>query len=195
MRILITLTTLLILNGCNTPQAETIVVSNNEQKDSYLAKVEEVASESASALVAVIPSLPDGIPRQIIEGQATRLSGLSKPSVEKVKEFERMVRDNDLKAVEADRARAQQVDEETSRLWEVVEEQNLKLTEANALREQAELQAKEERKTKMLFQASSAFLALCVVGILVIAFTPFKKSGGILIALSTALGALIYYLA
>lgn len=193
MRILIIFTAFLL--GCKTPEAETIVVSNNEQKDSYLAKVEEVVSESASALVAVVPSIPNGIPRQIIEGQATRLSGLSKPSVEKVKEFERMVRENDLKAVEADKARALQVDEETSRLWAVVEEQNQKLDEANLLREQAELRAKEERKTKMLFQASSAFLALCVVGILVGAFTPFKKAGVIIVIMSTALGALVYYVA
>lgn len=43
-------------------------------------------------LTAVAPSLPSGIPREIVEGQITRLSGISKASVEKVKEFERMIR-------------------------------------------------------------------------------------------------------
>lgn len=186
---------LLTLCGCSSVKEQPVVISNNGQKDAYIDKVEAVVSESASALTAVAPTIPAGIPREIVEGQVTRLSGIAKPSVEKVKEFERVIREKDQKAVEADKARAAKVDAETDRLWAVVEEQNQKLNEAVALREQAELKVKQERKTTMLYQASSAFLFLCVVGVLVEAFTPFKKAGFILIGISTLLGGLLLYLA
>lgn len=186
---------LLTLCGCSSVKEQPVVISNNGQKDAYIDKVEAVVSESASALTAVAPTIPAGIPREIVEGQVTRLSGIAKPSVEKVKEFERVIREKDQKAVEADKARAAKVDAETDRLWAVVEEQNQKLNKAVALREQAELKVKQERKTTMLYQASSAFLFLCVVGVLVEAFTPFKKAGFILIGISTLLGGLLLYLA
>lgn len=194
MKTILILSTLLV--GCTSVDNKPpVVVSNNGQKDAYIDKVETIVSESASALTAVAPTIPAGIPREIVEGQVTRLSGIAKPSVEKVKEFERVIREKDQKAVEADKAKAAKVDAETDRLWAVVEEQNQKLSEAVALREQAELKVKQERKTTMLYQASSAFLFLCVVGVLVEAFTPFKKAGFILIGISTLLGGLLLYLA
>jgi len=193
MKTILILSTLLV--GCSSVSEPPVIISNNGQKDAYIDKVEAVVSESASALTAVAPTLPAGIPREIVEGQVTRLSGIAKPSVEKVKEFERVIREKDQKAVEADKAKAAKVDSETDRLWAVVEEQNQKLNEAVALREQAELKVKQERKTTMLYQASSAFLFLCVVGVLVEAFTPFKKAGFILIGISTLLGGLLLYLA
>lgn len=186
---------ILSVSGCSSLKEEhPVVISNNGQKDAYIDKVEAVVSESASALTAVAPTLPVGIPREIVEGQVTRLSGIAKPSVEKVREFERVIREKDQKAVDADKAKAAKVDAETDRLWAVVEEQNQRLSEANALREQAERKELAERKNRMLFQWSSAFLGICVVGILVEAFTPFKKAGFILIALSTLFGGLLFYL-
>lgn len=172
-----------------------VIISNNEQKDSYIQKVEQVVSESASALTAVAPSLPAGIPREIVEGQVTRLSGISKASVEKVKEFERMIREKDQKAVEKDKQKASKVEEETDKLWAIVEEQNQQIAIEQQLREQAEQVAIEERKTKIAFQASSASLALLVFGILVTAFSPWKKAGATVIALSIiSFGALWWLL-
>lgn len=180
--------------GCKCPESDTVVISNNEQKDAYIKKVEEVSSESASALTAVAPTLPAGIQRDLIEGQVKRLSGISKATVEKVKEYERILRDKDDKAVKKDAEAASKVDSETDALWARVEEQDLRLSEANALKEQAEHRELLERKSKLLYQWSAAFLAICVIGILVEAFTPFKKAGIILIILSTALGGLLFYL-
>lgn len=172
-----------------------VIISNNEQKDAYIEKVEQVVSESASALTAVAPSLPSGIPREIVEGQITRLSGISKASVEKVKEFERMIREKDQKAVEKDKQKASKVEEETDKLWAIVEEQNQQIAIEQQLREQAEQVAIEERKTKIAFQASSASLALLVFGILVTAFSPWKKAGATVIALSIiSFGALWWLL-
>lgn len=186
----------LFLLGCSTPPKQApVIISNNEQKDAYITKVEAVISESASALTAVAPSLPTGIPREIVEGQITRLSGVSKASVEKVKEFERMIKEKDQKAVEKDKQKAAKVDEETNKLWAVVEEQNLQIEIEQQLREQAEQVAIEERKTKVAFQASSASLGLLVFGILVTAFSPWKKAGATVIALSIiSFGALWWLL-
>jgi hypothetical protein len=188
-------TTLLL--GCSTDSKPVppVIISNNGQKDSYIEKVEQIVSESASALTAVAPSIPAGVPREIIEGQITRLSGISKASVEKVKEFERMVKEKDFKAVEKDKEKAAKVDEETNKLWAIVEEQNQQIALEQAMRETAELQAREERKTRVVFQASSASLALLVFGILVTAFSPWKKAGAIVIALSViSFGALWWLL-
>jgi len=187
------------LCGCSVFSTKTpeppVIISNNEQKDAYITKVEAVISESASALTAVAPALPAGIPREIVEGQVTRLSGISKASVEKVKEFERIIKEQDKKAVEKDKQKASKVDEETDKLWAVVEEQNQQIALEQAMRETAELQAREERKTKVVFQASSASLALLVFGILVTAFSPWKKAGATVIALSViSFGALWWLL-
>lgn len=172
-----------------------VIISNNEQKDAYIKKVEQVVSDSASALTAVAPALPAGIPREIVEGQVTRLNGISKASVEKVKEFERMIKEKDQKAVEKDKQKASKVEEETDKLWAIVEEQNQQIAIEQQLREQAEQVAIEERKTKIAFQASSASLALLVFGILVTAFSPWKKAGATVIALSIiSFGALWWLL-
>jgi len=186
----------LFLVGCSTaPKQAPVIISNNEQKDAYITKVEAIISESASALTAVAPSLPAGIPREIVEGQITRLSGISKASVEKVKEFERMVKEKDQKAVEKDKQKASKVDEETNKLWAVVEEQNLQIEIEQQLREQAEQEAIQERKTKVAYQASSASLGLLVFGILVTAFSPWKKAGATVIGLSIiSFGALWWLL-
>jgi len=186
---------ILILTGCSTAPKPPVIVSNNEQKDAYITKVEAVVSESASALTAVSPSLPAGIPREIIEGQITRLSGVSKATVDKVKEYERMVREKDQKAVDKDKQKAAKVEEETDKLWAVVEEQNLQIEIEKQLREQAEQTAIEERKTKVAYQASSASLGLLVFGILVTAFSPWKKAGATVIGLSIiSFGALWWLL-
>ena len=67
------------LVGCVTPEQPKVITLTNEEKDKYIQRVEEIVSESASAIVAVAPSLPAGIPRDIIESQGTRLSGVAKP--------------------------------------------------------------------------------------------------------------------
>lgn len=188
----------MLLCGCSIfTKSPPVVVSNNTQKDAYIDKVEQVVSESASALTAVAPSLPVGIPRQIVEGQITRLSGISKPSVDKVKEFERIVKEQDKKAVENDKEKASKVDAETDKLWAVVEEQNEQIMIEQALRESAESEVREERKTKLVLQASLACLGLLVFGVLVIAFAPvvfLKKAGGVVVACAVVLeGLLLWY--
>lgn len=193
MKTTLILSTLLV--GCTSVSKPPVIISNNEQKDAYITKVESVVSDSASALTAVAPLLPAGIPREIVEGQITRLSGISKASVERVKEFERIVKEQDRKAVENDKQNAAKVDAETDKLWEVVEEQTEQIALEQALREQAQEEAKLERKTKVAYQASSASLGLLVFGILVTAFSPWKKSGAIVIALSIiSFGALWWLL-
>lgn len=188
---------LLILTGCSTAPKPPVVVSNNNEKDAYITKVEAVVSESASALVAVTPSVPAGIPREIVQGQVQRLSGISKPTEAKVKEFERIIKEKDAKAVAEDQKKASKVDSETTKLWEAVEKKDKMLTEAIAVRVEAERTLKEERKTKLTLQASLACLGLLVFGVLVIAFSPslfLKKAGGVVVACAVVLEALLLWL-
>lgn len=175
-----------------------VVISNNDQKDKYITKIEEAVSESASGISAVIPSIPNGIPREILQGQVQRLSGISPPTDARIKEYERIIREKDTKAAEEDKKRAVKFDEETTLLWEEVEKRDRQLTEAIAVREEAERRLKEETKTKLILQASLACLGLLIFGVLVVAFSPvvfLKKAGGITIALAMLLeAALLWYL-
>jgi len=174
-----------------------VIISNNGQKDKYIEKVEEVVSESASALTAVVPSVPAGVPREVVKGQVERLSGISKPTDARIKEYERIIREKDLKAAEEDKKRAAKVDEETGKLWAEVQKKDKMLTEAIAVKEEAERHLKEERKTKLILQASLACLGLLVCGVLVIAFAPMiflKRAGGIMVACAVLLeGLLLWY--
>lgn len=177
----------LLLCGCSiftkSPEPP-VIISNNGKKDNYIEKVESVVSESASALTAVAPTLPEGVGRKLVEGQVIRLEGVSKATVQKVKEYSEMLKKNDSKAVEADTKKAAKEEQEIDKLWAIVAEQDEKIAIEEQLRVQAEQVAIEERKSKLTYQASSASLGLLVLGILVTAFTPWKRSGMIVVAMS-----------
>ncbi len=165
----------LLLCGCSTapkPLPPAPVEPQNKEKDNYIAKVESVVSDSASALSAVAPVLDKGTVREVVEAQVTRLSGIAKPSVAKTQEFQKIIANNDKKAVEKDKKEASKVEAETEALWIMVEEKDYELMEAHA-------RADAEFKQKILWQFSTAGLGLFVAGLLVVAFTPFKKNGAI----------------
>ena len=170
------------LVGCQTTEDAVVTPLTNEEKDKYIEKVEAIVSESASAIVAVVPSLPAGIPRDIIESQGTRLSGVSKPSVESVGRYTRMVKENDSKAVQKDKEEALKTEEQTSLLWAMVLDRDRELEEANSKAEIAEKKAERELKDKILWALSCLGMAVSTGGLLVIAFTPFKWRGAILVA-------------
>jgi hypothetical protein len=166
------------LVGCSStpkpppPPAPAPVETKNPKKDEYIIKVENIVSDSASALTAVVPNLDKGNVRGLVEAQVTRLSGVSKPSVTKVEEYTRILKENDSKAVKKDKEEASKVDAETTQLYQMVEQKDFELAEAHA-------RADAEFKQKILWQFSTAGLGLFVAGVLCTAFTPFKKSGAI----------------
>lgn len=165
----------LLLLGCSTAPKHTPpapVETKNQEKDKYIDKVESIVSDSASALTAVVPSLNKGTVREVVEAQVTRLSGIAKPTVVKTDEYKRVIAQNDTKAVQKDKEAAAKVDKETDDLWAMVQMRDIELEEANT-------RADAEFKQKILWQFSTAGLGLFVVGVLVTAFTPFKKSGAI----------------
>lgn len=167
----------LFLLGCSTapkptPLPPAPVETQNQEKDKYITRVEDIVSDSASALTAVVPNLDKGNVRGLVEAQVTRLSGVAKPSVAKVEEYTRIIKQNDSKAVEKDKKDASKVEAETEALYAMVEQKDYELAEAHS-------RADAEFKQKILWQFSTAGLGLFVVGVLVTAFTPFKKSGAI----------------
>ena len=168
----------LLLCGCSSapkPLPTISVEPQNKEKDQYIQKVESVVSDSASALTAVVPVLDKGTVREVVEAQVTRLSGVAKPSVAKVEEFTRIIKQNDSKAVEKDKKEASKVDAETTALYEMVEQKDYEIAEAHA-------RADAEFKQKVLWKFSTAGLGLFVTGLLVVAFTPFKKNGAVVMA-------------
>jgi hypothetical protein len=167
----------LLLMGCTTtaPIVHAPIETKNQEKDKYIDKVESIVSDSASALTAVVPNLAQGNVRGLVEAQVTRLSGVSKPSVAKVEEYTRILKQNDSKAIQKDKDEAAKVDKETDTLWAVVQQKDIELEEANT-------RADAEFKQKVLWKFSTAGLGLFTAGLLALAFTPFKKSAGIVMA-------------
>ena len=168
----------LLLCGCvSTPtiQAPIPVETKNQEKDKYIDRVESIVSDSASALTAVVPNLAQGNVRGLVEAQVTRLSGVAKPSVVKVDEYTRILKENDSKAIQKDKEQASKVDSETDTLWAMVQMRDIELEEANT-------RADAEFKQKVLWQYSTYGLVAFFVGLAAMAFTPFKKSAGIIMA-------------
>ena len=170
------------LVGCQTVQPTTPVPITNEEKDKYITKVEEVVSDSASALVAISGNLPQGDVRQLTEAQVTRLSGLAKPSVSKVEYYTNILKQKDSKAIQKDKDEASKVDEQTNDLWAMVEERDAELDVARLALAQAEQERKLAFKEKVLWLLTCVGMAVSTAGLLVIAFTPWKTRGLILIA-------------
>jgi len=168
------------LAGCTTaPKPQPVIINNNE-KDIYIKKVEEVVSESASALTAVAPSIPSGVGRELIEGQVIRLSGISKPSVVRVEEFKRIIREQDKIAVKKDKEEASKVDADTDKIWAIVEEQESTIAIAKAEAQNAEKEKQREMKSKVLWMCSCIGGAVFTAGVLLLAFSPRKVSGVIM---------------
>lgn len=166
------------LCGCSStpkPLAPIPVETKNQEKDKYITRVEDIVSDSASALTAVVPNLAQGNVRGLVEAQVTRLSGISKPTVPKVEEYKKAIAQTDSKAIEKDKKEAAKVDEETTELYALVEQRDYELAEAQT-------RADAEFKQKVLWQFSTAGLGLFTAGLLALAFTPFKKSAGIVMA-------------
>lgn len=162
----------LLLMGCTTtaPIVHAPIETKNQEKDKYIDKVESIVSDSASALTAVVPNLAQGNVRGLVEAQVTRLSGVAKPSVVKVEEYTRILKQNDSKAIQKDKDEAAKVDKETDTLWAVVQQRDIELEEANT-------RADAEFKQKVLWKFSMAGLGIFTAGIAVLAFTPFKAKG------------------
>jgi hypothetical protein len=168
----------LLLCGCSTapkPLPPVPVETKNPKKDEYITRVEDIVSDSASALTAVIPNLDKGNVRGLVEAQVTRLSGVAKPSVAKVEEYTRIIKQNDSKAVEQDKKDASKVDAETTALYQMVEQKDYELAEAHT-------RADAEFKQKVLWQYSTYGSIAFFIGLVAMALTPFKKSAGIIMA-------------
>lgn len=168
---------LLLLTGCSiapkpTPLPPAAIETKNQEKDKYITRVEDIVSDSASALTAVVPVLAQGNVRGLVEAQVTRLSGVAKPTVAKTEEYKRVIAQNDSKAVEKDKKEAAKVDEETTALYAMVEQRDYELAEAHT-------RADAEFKQKVLWRYSTVGLAVFIAGLLALAFSPFKKSAGI----------------
>lgn len=167
----------ILLAGCTPAEQPYIPTPKNEEKDKYIEKVEQVVSDSASALTAIVGTLDKGSVRELTEAQVTRLSGVSKPSVAKVEYYTGILKQNDSKAIQKDKDEASRVDAETDALYAMVEEKDRQIAEANSRASVAEAKADREFKEKILWLLSCVGVVISTAGVLVMAFTPWKVRG------------------
>lgn len=172
----------ILLVGCSTTEPVAPVVINNKEKDTYIEKVETVVSDSASALTAVAPTISAGVARELVENQVTRLSGISKPTVERTDAYRKILSTNDQSAVKKDKEEALKIDSEVNKLWAIVEEQETAVAIANAMAENAEKERQGAMKDKVLWMLSCIGVGVSLVGLALMVFTPLKKQGMLLMS-------------
>lgn len=166
-----------------TSNPEPVVVTNNNEKDAYIDKVENIASDAAAGVIAVQEKLPkDDIKSKVLEAQVIRLSGVKPPSVAKLEEQRAVIANNDSKGAAKDKAEAVKVDKETTELYAKVATLDKKLSEAKASEEKAIALHKQATKDKSIWYVTSLGVGLIAVGVLVTAFTPKKVAGAIIVA-------------
>jgi len=170
------------LVGCSTmPTPETIIITNNE-KDIYIKNIEAEVSEANSALTAILPSIPAGASKEIIKGQITRLSAIAKASVERVEAFKKMVDTNDTKSIKKDQEEALKFEFEANDLRAIIEEKDGAIAIAQAIADKANEESQRAIKDKVLWMLSCIGAGIALAGLLVVAFTPWKIRGFVLIA-------------
>jgi hypothetical protein len=137
----------LVLIGCTTqPPPPVVKVVDNPEKDKYITRIEHEASEASAALKVA----KDGVTpphSKLVDLTIVRLDGIKPPSQKQVDAFKATL--GSTKELKKAEDKAGRVDEETSALYTMIEEQDLEnqsLREANEaiLRDKAygELRAK-----------------------------------------------------
>jgi hypothetical protein len=174
---------LIAVSGCASRPEPTIVVKDNKEKDVYIDKLESIVSEAGAGITAVLEVTPrPSIEYSTLEAENARLGGIKPPTVAKLAEKRLIIKNNDTKAVAKDKVKADKVEEETSVLYGRVVALDSELAEAKAEKELA-LQAEARAvKDKILYMMTCVGVAMFAVGVLIIAFTPKKVSGGIIIS-------------
>ena len=170
------------LVGCTTAPVQHAIIIENNEKDIYIHKIEQTVSETASALVAVVPQIPAGINRELVNNQTERLSAISKPSVQTVEMYKKILQTNNEQALQTEDKKADKSDTELQRIKELVIQRDSEITAVKI--EKAEVEAREQReiKNKILWMLSCLGAVIVTAGLLVVVFTPWKARGAMLIA-------------
>lgn len=175
---------LAILAGCSPsePAKDGSIVVRNDAQGAYVKKVESISSDAASALTALSPLVQEGVPRQLNDAQALRLATIAPPSVAKVEEYKKILATNDSKAVANLLKENKQIQSENNDLRKKVGEAEAIANDAEAVADLYERKAARLTKNNLLLVSGLIGAGLFVIGLLAVAFTPFKKSGGTVMA-------------
>lgn len=172
---------------------EPVVVIDNKAKDELYNKAKEVASDAASALVAISPSVQDGVPRGLTDLTADRLSTISKPSVELVEHYRKLIREADIAGLEQERKRTAGLQESVTNLQKKVDDLETQLLCEQVAGEIIDKKAARASKDKTLWMFTCVGIAMFAGGVVgfVLPMNPFKKnslfvSAGGLIAIGFA---------
>jgi hypothetical protein len=181
---------LLIVAGCATVKEPTIVIKDNKEKDIYIDKIESIASDAGAGVVAVLEVTPKGTASyEVLNAQAVRLGGIKPPTVAKLAEIRAIIAKNDVKAAIKNKVEAEKVNDETLLLWEQVELLDSELAVEKAAKELALQEQARAVKDKILYSITMVGMAIFTAGVIVIAFTPKKVSGAVLIVAGLGAGS------
>lgn len=177
----------LLLASCCTVSDPVIKVVDNPEKDRYIAKLENEASDGASAL-SVASKNVEGKGKSLVELTQVRLAGIKEPSVAKVTEYQKAMLDPALLAKE--RERASKVQEEADRLQQEAERLDEENAELRAALDSAEKEKNwGELRTKFLGIAGIfAFIGAAIFVLSTFLAGVGRSAGFIMILLSVFFG-------
>lgn len=180
-----------LLCGCTTlnpfkwfkkdePKQEEVVVrvQADGPKDDRIKKAEAIASDAASALIALSPTVPAGVPRGINDLTAERLSTLQKPSVASVEKYRAIIKNNDASAIEAERKRISKLSEELIRNQKEIDDLKTQLINEQVSYELIERKATRLSKDKTLWMFTCVGIVMFAGGVIgaALPMNPFKKN-------------------
>ncbi len=114
---------LLLLCGCTQAPKPTAPLPEpaSKDRDAYVDRLEHEASEGAAAIIVAKKNV-EGKGKPLLDLTETRLSGIKKPTAEQVDKFDKTI--TNVKALEAEQAKAKKVDEETTKMAKVIAEKD-----------------------------------------------------------------------
>lgn len=174
---------LIAVSGCTPGLEPTIVIKDNKEKDVYIDKIESIVSDAGAGITAVLEVTPrPSIAYSVLEAENARLGGIKPPTVAKLTEKRLVIKNNDTKAAANDKIEADKVDKETSILYGKVVALDRELAEAQLAKELAIEAENRAVKSETLYMITCVGIAMFAIGVFIVAFTPKKVSGAIVIS-------------
>ena len=176
------------------PEAPLVKVVENKDKDAYIERLENEASEASAALTASVRCIPFN--RELVDLTITRLTGIRQPTQKQVDKFEQACKDKGL--LKTEQVKASKVEEETDSAWLMVAQvdaENNELRDKIKLMEERRKQEQEEQRMANMMNSITktcqwvgSLVLLAGVGLMIAGswIGKMSKAGGLCIVIGGA---------
>jgi hypothetical protein len=194
MRLLLLLS--LLLAGCSLfkkpeDKAPVVVESKPTTVDNYADANDTAAAKASAAVQVAKETLAEGKVNATDKELSVAQANLPRPSTQDLTEARTRATKLDDTAYQKAVVQGEELQKDIDDLWTKVEKARAEdKAKADAELTKLKLQFEEERRSKMMMMFGGAGVAVCLLGVLLIAFSSNKMSGGLLFISGVALGSM-----